>query len=654
MNKEARHLGPARSLIGLLILLLSLPLLVQAADDTARSRFLAAEQALERGDLADYRRLYRLLHDYPLRPYLELKELRRRLDKASSDEVRAFLKRHDGTPMADLLRNAWLDRLAEQKRWKDYLAFWRPQASVRRQCHRVQALLATGQRRKAWPEIEKLWLHGRSRPRACDPAFAAWEAAGRRTAALTWKRIHLAMQAGQLRLARYLGKKLGRNDRTWVERWIALYRDPELARERERFGRPHPWRETMLAQAVQRLARRDGLAAIELWKTLKKRYPFSKDQRYQVERRIALALERDPSEAAYAWVLKVQPRPHDKRLFSARLNAALLRQDWQRLARDLKRWPEAEQKTERWQYWYARALEGVGKKAEAHRRYKALAGNRSYYGFLAADRIDAPYHLVHRRTPADPERIARLRRRPGLQRALELHALHRNTEARREWRYLTRDLDKPDLKAAALIAERADWHDQAIFTLARTGYWDDLELRFPLQHREIVADQARRNALDDAWVYAVIRQESAFMRDARSRVGALGLMQLMPATARNVARRQLAMKPPARARLLDPDLNIQLGSAYLKQLKDKLADNPVLATAAYNAGPHRVDRWLPERDLDADIWVELIPFRETRKYLQRVMSYTVIYDKRLGREPRRLKERMKPVGTLRDDRLAGA
>lgn len=618
-----------------------------------REQFIAAEKALKQKDLASYRRLRKQLGDYPLTPYLELQALKGRLSQAGDKEVRRFLEKHAGTPVADLLRRPWLDHLARKKQWRRYLGFYQPQSSVRRQCQHLQALLATGQHEAVWPEARRLWLYGRSRPKACDPVFKDWEAAGKQTRELIWQRIDLAMHAGQIKLARYLGKKLDKKDRIWVDRWIALYRKPEKAREQSTFGDRHPWREAMLTHAVERLARRDGLAAIALWRSIEGRYPFDEEQRYRVKRRIALALERDTDPAAYRWVLSVKPRPDDTRLHTARLNAALVRRDWQQLVTDLPSWPESERRTERWQYWFARALDGAGQQAEAKKIFQRLARHRSYYGFLAADHVDAPYHLKHQRTPANKKLLARLETNPGIQRALEFHALQRNVEARREWRYVTRHLDKPSLKAAALIAEQADWHDQAIFTLAKTGYWDDLELRFPLQHREVVSSQAKENALDMAWVYAVIRQESAFMRDARSPVGALGLMQLMPATARHVARRQLKITPPPRRRLLDPTLNIRLGSAYLSELKERLEGNPVLATAAYNAGPHRVSRWLPEDGLDADIWVELIPFNETRKYLRRVMSYTVIYDKRLGREPLRLKERMKPVASLTEPRVAG-
>jgi len=632
-------------------------LLTQATGNTATSQralFLQAEQAIEQGDSTRYQRLLRQLRNYPLVPYLELARLRRKLAHARPGEVRRFLHQHAGTPVADLLRRDWLDLLARKRRWRLYLADYVPQGSIQRQCHHLRALIETGRAREAWPEVEKIWLHGRSRPRACDPVFAAWERAGKRTAELTWQRIGLAMKAGQIRLARYLGKKLDSGERDWVERWIRVHRHPKAILDDPGFRTSHPWRETILLHAIKRPARNDGLAALRLWRAVRKRYPFTPEQRYTIARHIALALDHDDSEQAYAWILSLKPVADDTRLYTARLNAALLRRDWQQLLVDLPDWPTAEHNNERWQYWMARALEGTGRHQAARTFYRRLAKNRSYYGFLAADRIGAPYHLLDRQTPTDPAAIARIRSLPGVRRALELHALARNGAARREWRYATRRMDRQALQAAALVAESANWHDQAIFTLARTGYWDDLQLRFPLQHREIVIDQSRRNALDTAWIYAVIRQESAFMSDARSQAGALGLMQLMPATARILARRKLGLRRLPGSRLLDPVVNIRLGSAYLQELKKKLADNPVLATAAYNAGPRRVDRWLPTSPLEADIWVELIPFKETRRYLRRVMSYTVIYDKRLGRKPRRLKERMKPVLARNEGDSTGA
>ena len=287
----------------------------------------------------------------------------------------------------------------------------------------------------------------------------------------------------------------------------------------------------------------------------------------------------------------------------------------------------------------------MGRQPEAEALYSALAEERSYYGFLAADRIGVPYNLYHAEVPASAAELSEMRHRPGIQRAHELYRLGRMTDARREWRFVTRTLDRRGLQVAAKLADRWDWHDRAIFTLAKTEYWDDLSLRFPLTHRSQIETQARDAELDSAWVFAVVRQESAFMPDARSHAGALGLMQLMPATAKDQARRMQPRPSWQRRHLLEPDNNIRLGAAYLSRVYQDLYRHPVLATAAYNAGPGRVKRWLPDSDLPADLWIEMIPFSETRTYVRRVMTYTVIYEHRLQNEPTRISERLRPIGT---------
>jgi len=635
-------LAPSLTATLLVVLLIASP--VSAQDLGAqRALFLQAEQALRKGATGSFRRLRERLDDYPLAPYLDYQALLKRLSKARPAEISAFTKQHADTPLADRMRAAWLNKLAKRGDWKTYLAFYRPTTNVNRRCHQLRALIATGRAQEALPQVEEIWLHGESRPRACDPVFAAWEKAGYRTDALTWQRIELAMEAGEWRLAEYLGRKLPNSERVWLKRWTRLYRNPRHVTEHKRYQDPHPYREAMLSHAVLRLARWDGLDALETWQSIKGRYPFTEAQITRTEHYIVRNLVRVPDDEAYTFVRGVAVENGDLKVHEARIRTALLREDWPQVVAWIEALPCEDRRSERWRYWLARALEGNGEDQAALDLYAAVAEERSYYGFLAADKVDADYHLDHAETPASTEQIAQIEAMPGVRRARELFALERWTDGRREWREVTRDMGKFELKAAAKIAEAHGWHDRAIFTLARTGYWDDLELRFPLEHSELVEENARRHGIDIAWVFAVMRQESAFMNNARSHAGAMGLMQLMPATARNVARKVLKRKPPRRDELLEPETNIALGSAYLKQVKGELGDSAVLATAAYNAGPHRVTRWLPPRTLPADIWIELVPFNETRGYLQRVLAYTVIYEKRMGREPLRLRDRMHPV-----------
>ena len=628
-----------------------------AALDEQRARFLEAEQALARGDQPRFERLSARLRDYPLLPYLEYQALLKRLDKAGDREVEAFLASHQDTPLSGRLRAQWLRRLAREQRWSKYLSFYAPTSSIELQCHRLHALIKTGKTDQALPEVADIWLHGKSRPRACDPVFAAWTAAGYRTHDMIWQRIEKAMTLGESGLARYLGRPLTRDDQLWVERWIGLYRKPSKAGDPKAFSKPHAYREAMLAQAVRRLARWNGLKAVALWQRIEPRYPFTADQTRSVEHYIVRNLVRTPGDAAYAFVRAVEVGDGDLKVHEARIHAALLREDWNQVTEWIAALPQEERDTDRWIYWLARALEGEGDTVAARPLYQKAARERSYYGFLAADQIGGEYQLSHSETPAAVRLVNQIADIAAVRRAAELFTLERWIDARREWRWATAEMDANELKAAAKLAEQRGWHDQAIFTLAKTGYWDDLELRFPMEYAELVEANAKLHDIDIAWIFAVMRQESAFMDDARSHAGAMGLMQLMPATARSVARKVLKRKPPRRTELFEPDTNIALGSAYLKQMKGELGDSAVLATAAYNAGPHRVTRWLPEQTLPADIWIELVPFHETRGYLRRVLAYTVIYEMRLGLTPTRLRDRLHPVppdlGLLGSARAAG-
>ena len=611
--------------------------------DEQRATFVKAEAALKRGAVGEFNRLRGGIRDYPLYPYLDYEALSRRLDQASKGDVQQFLTRYGTTPLAPRLRANWLNQLARQRRWSDYLRFYQPTKNIGRRCHYLHALIATGKAAEAYPQVADIWLHGKSQPRACDPVFAAWSKAGYRTPEMNWRRIEKAMEAGQWRLAEYLGKDLSNADRVWLKRWVRLYRTPTRADQIDRFNSPHPYREAMLSHAVRRLARWDGLKAMHLWQTIKPRYPFTQDQILQTEHYIVRNLVRTPGNESYSFIRGVSVGEEDLRVHEARVLAALAREDWPQVLRWIAAMPTNERDQNRWQYWRARALQGTGDSKAAGAIYRRVAAERDYYGFLAADRAGVDYHLAHAETPVSKVCTRHIEQIAAIRRAQELFILERWTEARREWRAATRDMGPAQLRAAAKLAERRGWHDRAIFTLARTGYWDDLELRFPLQHADLVKANADRHGIDIAWVFAVMRQESAFMSNAQSHAGAMGLMQLMPATARQVAKNVLKTPPPRRKDLFEPDTNIALGSAYLKQMKGELGDSSVLATAAYNAGPHRVTRWLPKKTIPADIWIELVPFKETRGYLRRVLAYTVIYEKRMGMQPTRLQKRLHPV-----------
>ena len=233
--------------------------------------------------------------------------------------------------------------------------------------------------------------------------------------------------------------------------------------------------------------------------------------------------------------------------------------------------------------------------------------------------------------------------RPGIQMAKELFTMGETLAARRQWTWVTRQMNNRQLQVAALLARHWGWHDRAILTMGKTDQLDDLELRFPILYRDMVEDSAQKSKIDASWVYGILRQESAFVTDARSGAGALGLMQLMPQTGRQTGR-LLNLNINSNSAILKIENNLRLGAGYLKNVLDVNRGHQVLATASYNAGPSRVKEWLPDDDgLDADMWVESIPFTETRNYVKNVLGYTVVYAYRLGNAPVRLQQRMGPI-----------
>jgi soluble lytic murein transglycosylase len=630
--------------------LLLLPAAVAASTlEEQRNSFLEAEKAFRQGDTERYRELKSTLRGYPLYPYLEYRELKGNLSLRRLSEIGDFLERYPGTPLARQLRSALLDHLASRGRWRSYLQFHQSPANTRRQCLHLQALLNTGQRQAALDQVESLWLYGRSRPKACDPVFKAWREGGRLTTDLVWQRIDLAMTARQTGLAGYLGRFLPEKEKKWLETWKRIHRQPGKLAKISQLDIPSPLQEKILVHGIEQLARKDSEQARSNWFRLSKLQTFTPALKERAAKALTLAMMREDHPNLLDFLDTVQPSPENWRLAEIRLRAALSRRDWARVIRWTGELPEDLRSKESWRYWRARALGERGEDPEAVKLLlEGLAQERSYYGFLAADRLGTSYHLAHKPLMVDETRLNELASSPDLERARELFVLGRMIPARREWANAVKGLDRESLKAVAKLTHDWKWHARTIFTLARAEFWHDLEMRFPLEYRDYVDAKVHKHNLDIAWVFAVIRQESAFVRDAHSHAGAVGLMQLLPRTARSEARR-LNRRRPANRELLEPSTNIELGTAHLRRVMDQLNQNEVLATAAYNAGLHRVRTWLPEEKVPADLWVETVPFSETRLYLKRVLSYKVIYQERLGLDPQRMKESMPYIGPAETD-----
>ncbi len=606
--------------------------------------FLKAESALKKGQYAKYRKYYQQLKGYPLQPYLRYREYRKKLSSLPEADVLAFFEQYKDTPYADWLRVNWLDKKAKNRQWQQYINAYTPQKSVERQCHYVNALIQTGNKEKAFSRVPELWLSGESRPRSCDPVFKAWKQAGMLSDDMIIERIKLAMKKGRTSLAKYLARSLNKEEQQWVQEWIKIYHKPALVLKSKRLQQDHLFKQDILVHSVERMARRQPEAAIKLLKSLQQNNHFTEAEQAKMYRAIGMKLAYRHGKGAWKWLDKITDQYSDETVREWRVRSAIREGNWDAIASAINRLPEEEQKNLRWQYWLASAKEHQGNTEQAEKDYSAMAGQRSYYSFLAADKMDMPYEF--RNSPLQPSQkeLQAIAENPGLLRAREFYFLGRDLQTRREWYFTTRKrMDNHQRAIAAKVAQLWGWHNRAIITMAHTDQRDDIELRFPIVQKDRVIKHSRKQDIKPAYTMAVIRRESAFATDARSRVGALGLMQIMPATGKVIAQK-LKVKFNSKKQLLNPETNVAFGTKYLNMMLQKFYKQPALASAAYNAGGHRVKAWLPEKKaMQADRWIETIPFKETREYVSSILAYTAIYEHQMGLPQTRLEQVMKNV-----------
>jgi soluble lytic murein transglycosylase len=609
----------------------------------AREHFLDARKALNEDRMDSYRKLAHRLKDYPLYPYLEYWELQGRLANAGNREVNAFIKRYADQPVGARLRRAWLYELARKHDWKKFLAIYEGGQPVELQCYRLQAKLHTGDRESLFDAALPLWLVGYSQDNACDPVFKYLEEQDMLTDELVWERVRLAMNSGNASLAAYLAKHLPEDDQAWIALWRETRQRPAGMLDSAQLKKDVQIAREIILYAIKRIAGNDEQQAHEKWNAIRKRHDFTAVEAGQIERTIALYAGWRQNPQAHEWLAAVPEIAADAEVREWRVRSAISAGLWQDVLKHIAAMPADEARQEEWRYWQAVALAATGQKQEALDRLAPLAQLRDYHGFLAADELHWPYVMNNQPLEYTPQQLDEIRNLPGMIRAHELLRADLLIEARREWLYVIDRLDAEQLKRAAALASDWGWHDNAILTVARSSDYDDLELRFPIDHSEDVVRYASANQLDPGHVFAVIRTESAFNKNARSGAGAMGLMQLMPATGRSTARKYRIPLASTKS-LYEPEQNIRIGTAYLKQVMDQYERNIVLASAAYNAGPFRVNRWLPEADEQPAVnWVAAIPFDETRKYVQRILAYAAIYDWRMERPVTPLSKHMPDV-----------
>ncbi len=598
-----------------------------------REQFLSLEKDNQIWRQRDTKRIedaLKPLKDYPLLPYLRLQALSERLKSLPVSEVDSFLTRYAGTPLETTLRKRWLSELANQSLAEPYIEAYQPHLGTRYTCDYLNFQLSVTDNPAFWLEqVNDIWLSGQSRPDECDPVFKLWQRAGLMTIDRVIGRAELVAKAGNTRMLSYLQRRLPPTHHYIITLWRQVKRNPTTVTRYADFPLKYAQYELpVIYFGLTRLAWQNPDKAIRAFTNWQKKVEFSEGQLQQIHRAIAISLAIDNDEKAMEWLAKANVPAAEADVRHWHLAYMLRQQDWQGALEVIDSAPEREQLDEAFRYWRARGLGELDADAMQNQLLSELSGERHYYGFLASARLAKQPALTNQPLQVSDALLAKVGLYPSVKRAREWFELGRFVEARREWYYLNKKLNSEEKQAATLLASNWGWHDQAIFGFARTGHFDDVERRFPLAFAEQFQQQATQHQVDPAMAMAIARRESSFMVDAVSPAGARGLMQLMPGTVNFITSSRVNRKT-----LFEPDKNLAFGIQYLKYLNDKLGENPVLVTASYNAGWKRVQEWLPdEGEQPLDVWIENIPYRETRHYVKAVMAYRYIYQKQLGQD----------------------
>ncbi len=608
-----------------------------------RTLYLKAEQTLKQGHGAFFSQQRDLLSDYPLYPYLLYLDMARRIASVETKTIVDFLNFYDGTPVADKLRYKWLKHLVTRNNWQLFAQHYRAgryYSDKELACFYAQSLLRSNRFNELRALAKQLWLVNFSQPSECDAVFL-W---GRQTRAidqdLIWQRILLVVKGGRLSLADYLAKQLDADTRKWYALLKQAHSHPFKAlAEIESHSKHSPFLHQVLLYSLWRTRNEDLHRTHALWKGMERSFrPYS--DVYEHARKdlgISACWQLEPEIGLY-YLSSLDVAAADENFYHWRIRCALRLQKWKTVLETIEALDEPNRTSSRWLYWKARALERLGRDEEAMATWRRGASEASYYGYLAADRIGAPYALSTVLPEVERATLNKVKDSDTMKRVYEFYDMDRIFDARREMLYLLPTMSKDERLGIALLCRQWGWATCAIEALSDPMFWHkELELRFPMPYGDLVAAQARQADLPAHWIYAVMRRESAFIEDIKSSAGALGLMQLMPATARRVAQGAKLSYASNRS-LLQPTLNMRLGSTYLRQMYLVNDRNWAAALASYNAGPHRVKKWKSQSPVyDADIWIETIPFVETRRYVRAVLFYTVVYYYKLHHKAIRLK-----------------
>jgi soluble lytic murein transglycosylase len=618
--------------------------------DAVRGEFASMLQAAELGataadaDSAD-------LRSYLIYPYLQAARLRAQLKLAPAppdEAIAAFLDTHGDAPWTRDLRKAWLGDLADRAIWPRFLAYYlEPRADASLRCHRLNAMIGSTPDIQLRESALAVWRTGAELPESCAAVFDWLRQQGVLTPGEIALRASLALENNKPAVAKMLLPQLPPERAAPLRQWIDLLEVPSRHLEAAVRAGAEP---EVIAAGFARLAKQSTDAAAEMLPKLEAACGQPCSLRSpatiaELRRDLALNLSWSRKPETVAAFRQVDESALDERAQEWRVRAALWAGDWAQALQWLGAQPPALAAQPRWRYWRARALEASGRRDEARALYEVLTVENGYYPLMASERLGRGMTPVAVARPADPARRRQLATLPGLQRAAELVRVDRKNWAQTEWNEATAGLDPASLLEAARLASEWGWHLMAVGTASRADVYDDFALLYPRPFQDEVKKGARFAGVPPEWIYAVMRQESLYDPRARSSANALGLLQLLPTTAKAVAKRWSLPTPQGDA-LFDPATNITLGAAYLREQWERFSQHFILVLGAYNAGPNAVRRWLPPTAMEADVWIENIPYNETRSYIQRILWHSTVFGWEASGQAQRATRFLAPVTPL--------
>ena len=628
-------------------LTLGLALSLSAFAQNGDTAFLTARDAFRAGNLNKLEQAIGQLGSHELAPYAENYRLRMWMEKGDPGNLRDFLQRYEGSYVAEKLRADWIRYLGKRSVWNEVDAEFpkliAPEPDVT--CYSQQARLARDDR-SVLSEAEKQWLTMLDPPEPCRPILDALVASQKMAADDVWTRARRQVEA---------------NRPAWTKTTLNYLPDSQMPDNRsldsalnnamsylvkQGIGNGSRGGRELAAFAIARIAANDPRTAADELERLKGKLHDS--ERQWAWSQIGLQAAKKHFPEAVGWFNQAGKAPLSEDAAQWKVRAALRAQEWGVVRNTIEAMPTELAAKPEWIYWLGRAQQAGGRTSEGNALFEKIAGQPNFYGNLADEELGRTIVPPPKAKAPSAEEQRAARDNPGIRRALAFFRNDMRTEAVKEWNWSLRGMDDRELLAAADLAKRNQIWDRAINTADRTKNEHDYTLRFLAPYGETVRPAAQNQSLDDAWVYGLMRQESRFITNAKSNVGASGLMQLMPATAKWVAKK-IGLRDFSHGRVNDTETNVLLGTTYMRLVMENLDNHPVLASAAYNAGPGRARKWRADRPLEGAIYAETIPFSETRDYVKKVMSNAVYYSAIFNGKADSLKARLGTIGARTAD-----